>query len=308
MSYRLIEGEVRLYYQGQRHVGSRPDGDSVWFRPDNPSLLDDVTGRSAEFNQGGFAQLRFEGIDALELHFPGSDHQLEHPTVAARDFLLNELGFEEIDYAPSEHIDSSVRDSAPIVVRGSILTRTIDPFGRPVSFIFAGNAPERSGSDIFLDVDRMDQSLNAALLRQGHVYPAFYSARNQEGERVGGLPGDLRDHLTELSNLAFSRGDGLWQDDQSTSGATVTQHEDLFELAIWPKLYRRMAKFYRDETADHSTLHGFIDWLHEDRNSRDDLMLVLSIGELLNFSDILTVASNTIQMNFEPEDLVIVPR
>ena len=308
MPYRLIEGEVRLFYQGQRHVGSRPDGDSAWFKPDNPSLLDNLAGRSAELNKGGFAQLRFEGIDALELHFPGSDHQLEDPTVDARNFLLNQLGFEEIVYAPSEHIDSSVRDSTPIVVRASILTRTIDPFGRPVAFMFPGNAPERSGTDIFLNIARMNQSLNAELLRLGHVYPAFYSARNQNGERVGGLPGDLRDHLTQLAVGAVNNNTGLWLQDRSTSGATVTQREDLFELAIWPKLYRRMAKYYRDESANHASLLGFVDWLHVDRSGRDDLMLILSIGELLNFSDILSVTQNTIQMQFEPEDLVIVPR
>jgi hypothetical protein len=91
MPYKLIEGEVRLFYRSTKLVGSRPDGDSVWFKPDNPKLLSDIDGRSAEFNGGGFAQLRFEGIDALELHFPGSDHQLKQPTVAARNFLLENI-------------------------------------------------------------------------------------------------------------------------------------------------------------------------------------------------------------------------
>ena len=74
MAYRLIEGEVRLFYRSTRLVGSRPDGDSAWFKPNNPNLLLDVGQRDAELNKGGFAQLRFEGIDALELHFPGSAH------------------------------------------------------------------------------------------------------------------------------------------------------------------------------------------------------------------------------------------
>ena len=41
MSYRLIEGEFHLFYRRQRHVGSRPDGDSVWFKPTKPNLLRD---------------------------------------------------------------------------------------------------------------------------------------------------------------------------------------------------------------------------------------------------------------------------
>jgi hypothetical protein len=64
MPYKLIEGEVRLFYRSTRLVGSRPDGDSTWFKPDNPNLLSDIGHRSADFNKGGFAQLRFEGIDA----------------------------------------------------------------------------------------------------------------------------------------------------------------------------------------------------------------------------------------------------
>jgi hypothetical protein len=189
MTYKLVEGEVRLFYRSTRLVGSRPDGDSAWFKPDNPDLLSNIGQRSAEFNKGGFAQLRYEGIDALELHFPGSDHQLAKHAINARDFLLEEIGFDpdEIEYAPRDDIPVTVRSSRPIVVRAHILTRAIDPFGRPVAFVFSGNAPERSGTDLFLDEARLDDSLNAALMREGHVYPAFYSAREVNGERVGGL-------------------------------------------------------------------------------------------------------------------------
>ena len=67
MSYRLVEGEARLFYRSTRLVGSRPDGDSIWFLPDNPNLLTNINQRSAELNRGGFSQLRFEGIDALAM-------------------------------------------------------------------------------------------------------------------------------------------------------------------------------------------------------------------------------------------------
>ena len=308
MPYQLIEGEVRLFYRSTRHVGSRPDGDSAWFKPDNSKLLENIGFRSADFNKGGFAQLRFESIDALELHFPGSDHQLKDSAVAARDFLLDELGFKEVTYAPSDDIPASVRDCKPIAVRASVMTRAIDPFGRPVSFVFPGNAPEKSGSDVFLEASRLDKSLNAALARKGHAYPAFYSAREISGQRVGGLPSDLRGHITDLAISAFTAGRGVWAFDKTTSGFTVKKKEDLHTLAIWPKLYRRLAKFYDDDSANHDSLTGFLDWLHEDRSSRDDLLLVLPIGELLNISDILDVTTTTLAMQFEPEELVVLPR
>lgn len=211
--------------------------------------------------------------------------------VASTDFLLGRLGFDlsQIEYAPNDDIPTFVRSTTPVGVRAHIMTRTIDPFGRPVAFVFAENAPEQSGSIIFLEVPRLDQSLNAELMRQGHVYPGFYSAREVDGERVGGLPGDLRIHLAELARDAFDADRGLWPSDETTDGAIVSQDDDLAELAIWPKLYRRLAKYFDDPDANTGDLQGFIEWLHEDRADRDDLIFVLSIGELLNLSDIVTV-------------------
>lgn len=310
MSYKLVEGEVRLFYQSTRLVGSRPDGDSVWFRPDNPDLLSNIGGRGADFNKGGFTQLRFEGIDALELHYPGNAHQLLGSALAARDFLLAGLGFDldKIEYAPSDDVPTAVSASEPVKVRASIMTRAIDRYGRPVVFVFAGNAPERSGSHIFVVAKRLDQSLNAALLRAGHAYPAFYTARQLYGRRVGGLPGDLRKYLTILAVSAQMTERGIWQHDASTRDVTVTKRGDLANLAIWPKLYRRLVKYYDDETADHRSLDGFIDWLREESGERDDYIIVLPIGELLNLSDILTVTDTTIRMNYPPAELVVIPQ
>jgi endonuclease YncB( thermonuclease family) len=310
MPYKLVEGEVRLFYRSTRLVGSKPDGDSAWFKPDNPRLLSSIGQRSAKFNKGEFAQLRFEGIDALELHFPGSDHQLKDPSVEARDFLLENLGFDpdEIEYAPNDDIPTTIRSSRPIVVRAHILSRAIDPFGRPVAFVFPGNAPERSGSELYLDTARLDTSLNAALMREGHVYPAYYSGRMVNGERIGGLPGDLREHLTGIAVNAINNNKGLWPNDESTNSPQIRQQSDLFVLAIWPKLYRRLAKYFDDPNADHSNLFKFRDWLQADCSGRDDLIIVLPIGEMMNLSDILTTTANTISMNFSPKDLVIVPR
>ncbi|MGD8857031.1 MAG: hypothetical protein PVG33_11920, partial [Chloroflexota bacterium] len=257
-----------------------------------------------------FTQLRFEGIDALELHYPGNLHQLTGPAVAARDYLLAALGFDRdrVEYTPSDDIPTTVHESYPVKVRASIMTRAIDRYGRPVVFVFAGRAPERSGSEVFLDARRLDQSINAALIRTGHAYPAFYTARQVYGERVGGLPGDLRKYLTMLSVIAQMTGRGVWQHDASTRDVTVTRRGDLTQLAIWPKLYRRLVKYYDDETADHRSLHGFIDWLRADRTERDDFVIVLSIGEMLNLSDILTVSNTTIRMNYPPSGFVVIAR
>lgn len=300
MPYTLIKGTFALYYQGQRHVGSRPDGDSVWFKPDQPQLLNGLGGRNPDFNGGDFVQLRFEGIDALELHYPGSDHQHKDAAVAARDFLLKKIGFTDVEYAPNPDIPASVRSSEPPSVRGYMLSRNIDPYGRPVAFVFAGAAPEADGADVFLREDRLDQSVNAMLMKAGHVYPAYYGAR----ENIGGLPWDLRNHLTDLADRAWERDKGIWAVDKSRSNPKIKNKAELMKLAIWPKLYRRLAVYFND---GNTGLGNFENWLGAKPN-RDDWLWIIPRAEEGNMHDIFEVRGNRINMLFWPEDLIIIPR
>ena len=300
MPYRLIKGTFALHYQGQRHVGSKPDGDSAWFKPDRPQLLNDLGGRNPDLNGGGFAQLRFEGIDALELHYPGSAHQHKNASVAARDFLLNKMGFTNVVYAPNPNIPTSVRSSVPPNIRGYILSRTIDPFGRPVSFVFSGAAPEADGANVFLCVNRLGLSVNAMLMKEGHVYPAYYGAR----ENIGGLPWDLRDHLTELADRAWERDKGVWAVDKSRSNPKIKNKVELMKLAIWPKLYRRLAVYFND---GNTGLGNFENWLRA-RPDRDDRLWIIPRAEEGNMHDIFEINGNKINMLFWPEDLIIIPR
>ena len=300
MSYRLIKGKFRLYYQGTRKVGSQPDGDSVWFEPDQPALLSNLAGRSADFNGGGLAQLRFEGIDALELHYPGNDHQRADAAVAARDVLLARIGFTAVTYAPHDDIDRTVRTSTPVEIRGYILARTIDPFGRPVAFVYTGNPPENDGTDIFLRTPRLNQSLNARLMSLGHVYPAYYTARNNQG----GLPSDLRDHLTDLAINAWNADRGLWPVDDSRNNPRIRNRGELMALAIWPKLYRRLAIYFR---AGNAGLANFETWLRAEPH-RDDEIWIIPTSELGNLHDVVEITGDRINMLYWSEDLMIVPR
>ncbi|MHC4394503.1 MAG: hypothetical protein ACYS1A_02495 [Planctomycetota bacterium] len=299
MSYKIIKGSFGLCYQGKRHVGSRPDGDSMWFKPDRPELLRGLGGRNADFNGGDFVQLRFEGIDALELHYPGSDHQHLDAAVAARNFLLNKVGF-DVEYAPNNKIETSVRSSVPESVRGYILSRNIDPFGRPVAFVFTGSISQQDGNDIFLDTHWMDESLNAKLMQEGHVYPAYYRSRSG----TGGLPWDIRERLTALADNAWMHDKNMWFVDKSRSNPRIRNKTELMELAIWPKLYRRLAKYFR---ANHNSLAGFETWLRADPQ-RDDNLWIIPREEDGNLHDIFEVHGDHINMLFWPEELIITPR
>jgi endonuclease YncB( thermonuclease family) len=297
MSYTLVKGSFRLFYKTTRHVGSRPDGDSVWFEPDNLTFFSDLGNppRDTDYNKGGFAQLRFEGIDALELHYKGINHQKKEGCVSARDKMLELLGFEDLEYAPTADIPSYVRDLTPQSIRGHILTRNIDPFGRPVAFVFSGEAQEPDGADIWLDTRRLSDSINANLMAEGEAYSAYYT----------GLPTDLRNHLTSLATAARQNNDGVWSMDSSSVDNQVTSIDDLENLAIWPKLYRRLFKFFK---AGNDTVEDFDGWLRADPHGRDDQIWIIPQAHLGNIHDIVEVSGDNIKMLYRPKELIIVPR
>lgn len=294
MPYKLVKGHFCLYYRSTRHVGARPDGDSLWFKPDNPEHLHDIDGRSVDYNKGGFAQLRFEGIDALELHYRGSNHQIAPQCSDARDRLLNLAGFSNVTYAPSKKIDTSIRTATPYTMTGYILTRNADPYGRPVSFVFPDDTNEGDGSDVWLSPGWVESSFNAKLAKEGQAYPAFYT----------GLPTDVRNYLGSLTKRARQRHRGIWEVDASRSENLVAAPGDLGQIAIWPKLYRRLFAYFKD---GNTTIAGFDNWIRENRG-KDDSLWILSRAEFGNLHDIYEIDGDKIKMQVTAEDMVILPR
>jgi hypothetical protein len=62
--------------------GFEPDGDSMQFKPDQPTLLErwNRVGSPYRVTSIGSTQLRFEGIDALELHLREAGSHARSPT------------------------------------------------------------------------------------------------------------------------------------------------------------------------------------------------------------------------------------
>ncbi|HUV31249.1 MAG TPA: hypothetical protein VMY05_09200 [Acidobacteriota bacterium] len=297
MSYRLIKGEFHLFYRNAagRQQGSEPDGDSMWFKPYRRQHLRNLQGRTAKYNKGGFAQLRFEGIDALELHFVGA-HQ--HPVAAtgARDSLLQTAGFNQVTYAPTSKIPLRVRTAQPHPLNGYILTRNVDPYGRPVAFVFAGSHRRPSGSDHYLRRQEIRTSLNGRLAAAGHVYPAFYT----------GLPYDLRLELVGLCRRARQRRLKMHRVERSYARrwSRADSLAQLEKLAVWPKLFRRLVKYFK---AHPRGLTRFDGWLRA-IPSRDDQIWIISEARLGNMHDIVEVRGDRIRMKYDPDDLIVVPR
>ncbi|WKN46303.1 lamin tail domain-containing protein [Tunicatimonas pelagia] len=296
MPYRLIKGEFHVHYPDLPLSGPEPDGDTIKFLPDNPSLVDalSASGRSATFNRRGMINLRFEGIDALETHF-GDSHQNLNWAEAARDELLARIGFTNIAFAERNPNKIASIDNHP--QRGYVLANNLDTFGRIIAFVYVGDAEQVDGAQLFIEEAHVTRSLNYQLLEAGLAYPAFYTS----------LPTDLRKILAQLVRGKRPEGVGLWPEATANTQQTASFTEGLAEieeLVIWPKLFRRLVSYVG---SGFTTLAQFDAWLREDPVNRDDRVL-LPNGELGNMHDVIDVISPLqLRMNYEPEDLVIVP-
>ena len=100
MPFYVISGTFRLIGKtpNGKPRGFEPDGDSMQFKPTRPSLLDKLEKVDFPYKLSsiGSTQLRFEGIDAVEIHFqagPGAmTHQPEALAEEERDHLVHQAG------------------------------------------------------------------------------------------------------------------------------------------------------------------------------------------------------------------------
>ena len=266
MPFTLIKG----HFKPEAGV---PDGDSVRFRADNLALWDKLEGRAVAIGTGaetvGTAQLRLEGIDAIE---KGAIQPL---ATQARDSLLGLLGYQ----------DNIVEEP-----RGFILARmTDDQSRRPIAFAFEGETDRPDGDEVFLDVPLLKQSANYRQVEAGFAYPLYYNT----------LFASLRNAFTQGVCAAKQQGVGHWGTDATATGVTVQSSADLKTLPpIWPKLWRRLEEYFRN--AD--SLDGFIDFLE----AKDERIDVLSIMEERGLQDLVGVEGDTVRLLEPPENLRVV--
>lgn len=298
MSYTLIKGEFHIHYPDNPRSGPEPDGDTLKFLPDDRQLIESLprANRPPRFTQAGITTIRFEGIDALETHFDveGREfHQKMDLALAARDALLAQAGFGEIHFFDDSPFKVETVEHHPL--RGYLLSNGLDTYGRTIAFVYVGAHPSLDGSRIFVTAQMLDDSLNAIMLRQGQAYAAFYIT----------LPADLREHLWEIVSQARATAVGLWPQATVTTeqSAEISGPNELQELVIWPKLFRRLAAFYQDGYTD---LAGLDAWLRVDPRDRDDRLL-LPNRELGNMHDLIVVQGSRISLAHRPEDIVMVP-
>jgi hypothetical protein len=300
-------------------VGASPDGDSVRFYPDDPTVFERV-GMAVRLNAHGGAQLRLDAIDALETHYtpPRSKHTWRQPQALARgagDELLAHVGFTHVERAD----DGTVTAATPESTRGYILTRFADTYGRAVSFAYAGDrtgegAEDHQGPDadsdepdggrrvsvgglptVHLGVPELTRSANYHLLAAGLVYPTFYSK----------LYVDLREALAHEADHARRDHKGVWEQDVTHHGFDVTSRDQLeSELVILPKLFRRLAEFLSLDETGSASLTGFRAFLAQ----HDDRLYTVPSGQSTGFDTLVKVRGQHVRLTLAPEHIVFIEK
>lgn len=169
----------------------------------------------------------------------------------------------------------------------------LDTNGRVIAFVFAGDAPEEDGTEVFVDADRIRDSVNWRLLEDGHVYPLLYDT----------LFTDLREDIIAVATAARLGGRGVWREDATTSGVTWAGRDSLATMPpVMPKLWRRLEDYATDrvfrEFSD--TLDAFPEYLR----ARRDRLLVLPENRFTGFDNIVAVTGSQVSLAYQPQQLV----
>ncbi len=286
MAMILIEGTFSI-------LGASPDGDSIRFIPNNPALWKKLETKVRP-NKSGGVQLRLDSIDALETHYRprigaiGTQHQPKKMAEAAAARLLDILGFDSrtVERGKEEQIKKAVPDQVP----GYIVTRFADAYGRAVAFAYKGKSGKPDGEPIFVDKTLIRKSANYQLLAEGMVYPTFYSK----------LYADLRRELTAATTKARAKKLGIWAEDATNTGFTLTSLKTITEdVEILPKLFRRLIGYLAINDGEVS-LDGLADYLE----ASGDRLLILPEGRITGFDNVIEVDGQTLKLTEKPEDLV----
>lgn len=266
-------------------VNYSPDGDTVRFKPDDLKDLDLLDGVPPAVNGRGHVSIRFEAIDALETHFERR-HQPLALANAARNAVLDKLGIRDVVWDQNAGNVVSARDG----VRGHIVARATDKFGRIIAFVFTGDAPQSAEEPLFVEPQHLDGSLNMALLREGLAYPTFYWS----------LFADLRAHLTDTVVEARAAGLGIHTVDRTNLPTRITSIGSLTDDAvILPKLFRRASVY----VANAGTIDGFKIALAANREP----VLDLRDNNFTHFDTFVEEQNQELWMTRLPEELVFDP-
>jgi endonuclease YncB( thermonuclease family) len=274
--------------------GKQPDGDSVRFIADDRRNYQELerSERIQLTRSDGSVQLRFEGVDAPEVHYGKAAQPLG---TQVRDDLLAWLGFMDITFKTDE---VTVANATPDTIRAAVLSQIAEANGRPVSYLLVGQDDDlpADGTWVLVDDDLLDRTVNVRLLREGLAYLTLYTS----------TPKRHRRRLRSVAAEARAAGRGVWAVDD-TVGWLLTEQDDIGPLGqlILPELFRRCTDYLTDVGRGFDG--NLVDWLLDVSlsPSRDENDRVVVNGRFeVPLSNLLVQHNNRIA--FQPDVLDIV--
>jgi endonuclease YncB( thermonuclease family) len=277
-------------------VGKQPDGDSVRFIADDTNLFSQLKNNSRiRLSKDNSVQLRFEAIDAPELHYLGAAQPMGSES---RDALLKLMGFKD----PQFRNDGATVTSAGVqTVRGAILSNAAEVNGRPISYVLLEKDARglTDGTRVGVSDAILQKTLNAKQLTNGMAYLTVYSS----------TPKTHQSFLRALTLQARASRLGVWARDASANFKLVNK-DSVGERGalILPKLFRR-AISYLNARAKNPNLRSIKDWMISTQNtgiSEDDLVRINL--QTVRLSSLLNIVGNQVKFAGDTNDLVFVEK
>lgn len=294
--YRVIRGRFVI-------IGKAPDGDSVRFIADQPALFRPLhRADRIRLARDGSVQLRFEAVDAPELHYGKAAQPLG---AEARDDLLTWIGFDlnRIEYDANPSQPGLIRSADPSSLPGAILTQAAEANGRPISYVLVNEATAglQEGDWIHVGDELLRQTLNWRLLEAGMAYYTTYTS----------TPLTHREWLQDVARRARNdKKAGVWALDSTSSFELETQDSiGPGGQLILPKLFRRCTDYLKSVEQD-GFRGNLEDWLvaHQAGSRQENDSVVVQDHLQLRLSDLLDQRNRTIVFQADLLDIVFVEK
>jgi endonuclease YncB( thermonuclease family) len=250
-----------------------PDAGTLRFVPDRPRELDALPAtHRLRVASDRSVRVKLEGIDAPEVNYEGYSQPLAQ---SSRDALLAEMGFDRLVFDD----DGFVRAAAVGRVRGTVFTRGIDIEGRVIGYVV--RVPK---------MNSVRETVNATLLRDGHVYPLAYDTQ----------PPAHREEFAAMARLARAEGKRIWKLDRTRA----FEPEEIESCMILPKLFRRVIGYVGDGLAGFSG--AMPTWLIHEARGQNDVLVV--DDHMTRLSNVLSANAGAISMDIDLAAVVFVAR
>lgn len=276
--YKIIAGTFHI-------KGFQPDGDSIRFQATNQANWDFFKWATEADKKTKKKQLRVEAIDALETHYEGY-HQPRAFALAALESLLGILQITSVTYSLGLTKVVDANDGKP----GFVASATVDPFGRPVSYVFPKNTKLIDGAIMDSSTLPIEDSVNFQLAREGLVYPTFYTTTDRL----------IAEKIRAVVARARQTKRGIWSIDRTPDFTLLDIRTLQEDNLIMPKLFRRLVTFY-DSYSDFGKLADYM------KNQRDNLVLWDGTKKK-SLADLMTFEGRRLRMNTPVEDILFQPK